>query len=158
MAVPFREVGQGPFPEMGSARVAGIAQALTGVGAEEEFHLIDPGGMDGREVKVEAPFLPLVEIYPAAREVRVEVVPDHMDWAFRIGQGHLLHEGQEVRMGPSLTACRQGLARMHIHGGDQGLGAMPDVFELLAAPSPRLGRPVQVFALDGLDSGLLIDG
>jgi hypothetical protein len=45
---------------------------------------------------------------------------------------------------------------MYIQGGDQGLGAVGDVFELLASVPPTAGGTVEVLVLDGLDTGFLV--
>src|ERR1039457_3690943 len=49
------------------------------------------------------------------------------------------------------------LAGDHVHRGDQGYGAVPDVLELapLTVPGPR--PPGRVLAGPGLDAGLLVD-
>ncbi len=138
--------------------MTGMAQAAPGVGAQEQFHLVDPGRMDGREVEMEAPLVLPVEVGPLAGKVSVEVIPDHMDGALRVLLGHLLHEGKQIRLGAPRPAGGHGPARVHIQGGDQRLGAMTDVLEFLPADPPGTWRPVEVDPLGGLDSGLLVDG
>src|ERR1017187_4942409 len=86
------------------------------------------------------------------------VVDDQVD--VQVAGDGLADEGQErtergrVVAGDDLAGD---LAGDHVHRGDQGYGAVPDVLDLapLTVPGPR--PPGRVLAGPGLDAGLLVD-
>src|ERR1035441_5913766 len=86
------------------------------------------------------------------------VVHDQVD--VQVAGDGLADEGQERAEGGRVVAgddLAGDLAGDHVHRGDQGYGAVPDVLELapLTVPGPR--PPGRVLAGPDLDAGLLVD-
>jgi hypothetical protein len=74
--------------------------------------------------------------------------------------GRLVQHGQEPgeRLGVvAVDALGDDLAGGDVHGGDDGDGAVPGVFELAAGIAARPAGDLGVPAGFGLDAGLLID-
>jgi hypothetical protein len=91
------------------------------------------------------------------RKVGVQVVPNDVDRALGVALGDLPHEGQEVRLRAMLAAGGDRSAGMHVQGGKQGLGAMPNVFKLSAAEGSRPWRTVRTLAFEDLNAWFLIN-
>src|SRR6516225_9172901 len=74
--VALRDEGLGALAQVRDGAMAGVAQDTARVDAKQQFDLVDPTGVQGREVKDEAPPVPGVEVVPhRLRAVRVQVVP-----------------------------------------------------------------------------------
>lgn len=99
-----------------------------------------------------------VEILPFGGPVGVQVIPDHMDDLVRIFLGDCFHEVEQIGLGAPVPALRKDFSGMHIQRGNQRLGAVPLVFELLAADFSRPGWAVQVFSFKRLNPRLFING
>lgn len=117
--------------------MAGVAQDAASVDAEQQLDLVDPTGMDRREVKDEPVMVSGVELIPhGLRAVGVQVVPHDMYAALGVGQRDLLHEGHQIGLGTTIGATAQNAPGVHVHGSDQGLGAVANVFKLAPTQSP----------------------
>ena len=91
---------------------------------EPDLHLVEPGGVGGREVERQSPsaahpFLDLVML------VHTEVVEDHVQLFARMLAIQGLQEVQERGVVVFVDASPGDLARMHGKGGQQTGGAMP---------------------------------
>src|SRR5665213_4563799 len=138
--------------------MTGMAQDAARVDAEQQLDLVDPTGVNWREVKDEPVIVSGVEIIPhGLLAMGVQVVPHDVHAALGVGLCHLFHEGHEIDLGAPIGATAQDASGVHVHGSDEGLRAVADVLELTATCTTWHWRTIRVLALDGLDSGLLID-
>ena len=87
----------------------------------------------------------------------IEVVPNDMDRLVRVGVGHLRHKCQEISLRARVPADREGLTRMYVQSGDEGLGSMADVLEFLSADTTWARWTIQMLSLYSLDTRLLVD-
>lgn len=73
----------------------------------------------------------------------------HSSFAATLGVGecHLLHEGDKVGLRAPVSGTPKDARRVHVHGGDEGLCAVPDVLELATSRTPWRRRAVRVRSL-----------
>jgi len=91
-------------------------------------------------------------------EMGVEVVRDQLPRGLgRFVFDHHLHEGDEVLFGAPGANLADDLAGGDIEAGDQALGAMADILVLAALDAPGAHRQPGRGALQGLDSGHLVE-
>ena len=109
-------------------------------------------------MELETATVPLVEILPNARSVRVQVVPDHMDDLLRPSQGDLVHECQEVGLGARVAATGNAAPCMNVQGCKESLGAMADVFKFDPPGSPSARSSIPLLTLGDLNPRLFVDG
>ena len=67
--------------------------------AEEDFNLVDPGGVKRRVMKAETMSVPSIESFPPivfTVFMNVEVVPDDVDFLLGIPTRHHLHELNDI--------------------------------------------------------------
>jgi hypothetical protein len=130
--VALRHEGIGALAQLFNGRMAGMAQDTARIDAEHQLDLIDPAGVDRREVKDEPVIMSGVEGLPyGLRAVSVQVVPHDVYPTLAVGLRDLLHKGHEVDLGAPIRATAQDASGVHVHGRDQGLGA---VAKCVAAP------------------------
>jgi hypothetical protein len=163
------------------------AEELSHQDREPEFDLVEPRGVSGREVEgdamlrlgqergtrssgskhagfalhAEASFETAVACHEAddgLGEVDVEIVAD--DIPLRVGRGaaqHAAEKSREILFGSSIADDALDLAGGNVEGGDQGLSAVPPVFELKSFDLARHHRKIGRAPLQRLNAGLLID-
>ena len=94
----------------------------------------------------------------AFRDMRVEVVGYHMPSRGRRAGGEQgFQEAGVVLLGVGVADDAQHLAGRDVEGGNQGLGAVTDVFELASHKIARAHRQIGGGALQRLHAGHLID-
>lgn len=149
--------GLGALEQVRGRGMAGVAKYVARVDAEEQLDLVDPAGMQRREVHDEAPAVTGIELIPhGVRAMRVQVVPDDVHGAPRVRAGDPLHERHEVALGAPLGAAGDDPPRVRIERRRQRLRAVSNVSE--PAPTRVTGprRAVCVLALDGLQDALQV--
>ena len=135
-----------------------MSQHAPSVDAKQQLDLIDPTGVQRREVEDESLLVPDVEIVPhGLRTMCVEVIPNDVHRALGVDQRNLLHKGHEIVLRAPICGTADDPSRMHIHRRNERLRAVADVLELAAPCTTRSRRAIRVLALDGLDPGLLVD-
>src|ERR1700675_124131 len=96
--------------------------------------------------------MPRVERLPhGVCTMRIQIIPDDMHLFSRVRVRHALHESHQIVLRAPLAAAPQHLSSMNIKRGNQRLGAMTDIFKLTTT------QPSRILALDGLNSGFLVD-
>ena len=158
LLVAFPEKLLRAIQEMLFPGVTGVTQHAPGVDAEQQFDLVDPGGMEGGEMELETAAVPLVEIHPNTGSVRIQVVPDHMDDLLRPSQGDLVHERQEVGLSARLAATGDAAPCMNVQGCKESLGAVANVFKFDPSGSPPTRRSIPLLAFGDLNPRLFVDG
>jgi len=92
-----------------------MSQHAPSVDAKQQLDLIDPTGVQRREVEDESLLVPSVEIVShGLRTMRVEVIPNDVHRALGVGQRHLLHKGHEIVLRAPICATADDPSRMHI--------------------------------------------
>ena len=156
--VPLLEKLFRALQEMLLPCVAGVAQDAPSVDAEQQLDLVDPGGMQGGEMKLETAIVPLVEFLPNAGTVRIQVIPDDVDDLLRPSRSDLFHESQEVGLRAGVAAMGEATSRMNIQGRKESLGAVANVLKFDPPGSPPARGTIPLLALSDLYSRLFIDG
>src|SRR5215210_498874 len=124
---------------------------------EPELHLVEPGGIGGREVQVNLRML-LQESLDRLGFVGRKIVEDHLDLPSRgLSRDDIGKESHEFRTGVSGRRLAQDLSAGGVQGGVEREGAMAKVFKAVPFRSPRREWEHRVEPVEGLNRGLLVD-
>src|ERR1019366_971192 len=130
-------------------------KAPAGQNAEPNFHLIQPTGRGGGEVKMDVGMLGQPGV---ALLVRAVIVQDYMQ--FLLGQGllhNLIHKLQKLLPPLALCECRFDFSRPHPQGGKQVERPLALVSALVSAYDLSVvGFHVAGLSFQGLDTGFFV--
>lgn len=102
---------------MESSGFAGLERTAGECPFEWLGRLVDPAGVQRREVKRKPSIVPGIEIFPhGLRPVRVEVVPHDVDTTLGVSPRDLLHEGHEIGLCTPVLATAEDATGVHVEG------------------------------------------
>ena len=131
------------------------SQSLAAQDAEPYLDLVEPRGMGGRVMEIDARVAGKPPVMFGL--VGAKVVEDDMQVLIRVTRDHPVHEVQELAAPPAAVVTHMGKPRRHLQGSEEGGRAMPLVFMVEPSQGFPIGQPQPALgAFQGLDSGLLI--
>lgn len=123
--------------------------------AEPDFHLVQPGGIGGREMKLHV-WMTLPPRLDRRRLVHREVIQNQVNLFPPLAPHRLVEEADELFPGVMRHAATLNFAGANLQGGQQGDRPAPGILDAVTFRLPRAQRQGRLGAIQGLDGRLLI--